>query len=234
MKARLLLGSLLLVVCLATLWGVCCQRGQLAGLRAEQQQLVAQLAARAETPASRVAAAFSGNGAATPPTNLAVTPELLRLRSEVTRLTERRRELASARAENERLRAELAGRGTNAGAGRWLSTGFVRRSEARMVGYNSPEDTLQSLLWAVRNQDMTNALQAFAPAMADELRSEFTEHGRSMSDYFTGFIGVRVTEQSTIVKDGSRWVQVELVPGMAGQNLHFIQTNGQWKIEYWP
>jgi hypothetical protein len=30
-----------------------------------------------------------------------------------------------------------------------------------MVGYNTPEDTLQSLLWAVQNRDLTNLLQAF-------------------------------------------------------------------------
>ena len=39
MNRRGLLGGLLAVVCVATLWGVRGQRSQLAGLRAEQQQL---------------------------------------------------------------------------------------------------------------------------------------------------------------------------------------------------
>ena len=45
MNRRGLLSGFLVLVCLATLWGVWGQRNQLAALRAEQQQLLAQLAA---------------------------------------------------------------------------------------------------------------------------------------------------------------------------------------------
>ena len=237
MNRRLLLGSLLTVVGLATLCGVWGQRSELAGLRAEQQQLVAHLAARAEGPASPATAEPSAAGATTPPTNLAVTPELLRLRSEVTQLTERRRELAGVRAENERLRAELASRTTNGAAGFRFPTGYVRKSDARMVGYNTPDDTLQSLLWAVRNQDLTNVLQAFAPQKAKALQVEFGQSGQSIEDYFHktgGFFGVRIVDRSQVVNDGSLLVQVELVPGMPGPQIVFRQINGQWKIDSWP
>ena len=233
MNRRLLLGSLLLIVCLATLGGVWSQRSQLAGLRAEQQQLAAQLAAKEDASASAPAAETESAGSRTPLPGLVVTPELLRLRNEVTRLAERRRELASVSGENERLRAELASHNTNGAAGYQFPPGFVRKSEARMVGYKTPEDTLQSLLWAVRNHDLTNALQAFTPDMAKELSVEFGESGQSMEYFFHnagGLFGMRIADRSTVVEDGSLMVWVELVPGMTGPMIHLRQVNGQWKI----
>jgi len=239
MNRRLLLGSLLLIVCLATLCGVWSQQSQLAGLRAEQRQLVAQLAARAGGSASPGTAEATGASSGTPQPTLAVTPELLRLRSEVTRLTERRRDLASARGENERLRAELASRGTNGAAGFRFPPGFVRKSEARMVGYKTPDDTLQSFLWAVRNHDVTNALQAFAPEKAKELRGELGGSSQSIEDVMNnaaGFFGMQIVERDINEqhpsKDGSIVSHVEVVPGLSGPTICFRRINGQWKIEW--
>ena len=175
MKGRALLSGVLVVLCAATLWGVWDQRSQLAGLRAEQQQLAAQLAARQGNAEPAAAPETGGAGSAAPPAALAATPELLRLRSEVTRLTERRRELAGVRAENERLRAQLASRGTNGPGGFQLPPGYMRKRDARMVGFNTPDDTLQTLLWAVQNHDLTNVLQAFTPEQAEEIRAQAGE-----------------------------------------------------------
>lgn len=234
MNRRLLLSGFLVLVCLvATLWGVWDQRTQLASLRAEQQRLIAQMASRADRSASPGTAVVADARPAPPPPTLAVTPELLRLRSEVTRLTERRRELAGARAENERLRAELAGRSTNGPAGFQLPPGYVRRSEARMVGYNTPDDTLQSLLWAIQNRDLTNALQAFAPERAENLRAKAGESPESIEDFFSeaaGLVGVRIVGREQDASDGSITVQVEVVPGESGPRITFRQINGQWRI----
>ena len=237
MKPRALFSSLLAVVCLATLWGVWSQGSQLASLRAEQQQWVAQRAAQTQPAESAVAPEPLGAAAATPTPAPTGSPELLRLRNDVTRLTERRRELAGVRDENEQLRAELASRGTNGAAGSPFHPGFVRKSEARMMGYKTPEDTLQSLLWAVRNHDLTNALQAFAPEMADALWTRYAQSGESMEAFFHnagGFFGMRIADKSTIVNDGSLLVCVELVPGMSGPMIRLRQVNDQWKIASEP
>jgi len=234
MNRPLLLGSLLAVVSLATLWGVWSQRSQVAALRAEQQQLVTQLAARAEAPASYATAKPSAAGAATPPTNLAATPELLRLRSDVTRLTERRRELEGVRPDNARLRAQLASRGTNGPGGLHLPPGYIRKTEARLVGYNTPEDTMQSLLWALQNRDLTNVLQAFAPERAEAFRAHAAESGQSPEEFFkqaAGFVGMRIVKREQDAADGSITAEVEMIPGMPGQQFTFRQFNGQWKID---
>jgi len=84
---------------------------------------------------------------------------LLRLRNEVSRLTGRKRELTGALTENESLRAQLARRATNSPAGTGLPAGYIRKNQAKMAGYNTPEDTIQSLLWALNNRDFPNLLQ---------------------------------------------------------------------------
>jgi hypothetical protein len=233
MNRRALLGGFLVVMCLATLWGVWGQRGQLAGLRAEQQKLVAQLAARADGAASLGKAEASAAGAETQAPALVATPELLRLRSEVTRLTERRRELASVRGENERLRSQVARWGTNGPAGVRLPPGYIRKSEARMVGYNTPENTLQSLLWAVQNHDLTNVLRAFTAESVEHFLAQAARSNRSIEDFFrdsAALPGMAIVDRRQDTNDGLIELEVEWVPGMPHVEIPFQQTNGQWKI----
>ncbi len=237
MSRRALLCGFLLAVCLATLRGVWGQRSQLAALRAEQQQLMAELAAKADAAPFQPAVEPGTLGAATSATDLEVTSELLRLRSVVTRLTERRRELAGVREENEGLRAQLASRGTNGPGGFQWPPGYVRKSEARMVGYNTPEDTLQSFLWAVRSRDVTNALQAFVPEKARELRGELGGSGQSIELVLynaASFFGMRIVKREQNPRDGSILAWVEVVPGVPGPAMCFRQVEGQWKIVWGP
>jgi hypothetical protein len=233
MNGRVWFSGFLAVVCLATLWGVWGQRSELAGLRAEHQQLQAQLAAVGDGPAIPAVGELGGPGSTGPQPSLVVTPELLRLRSEVTRLTARRQELAGVRAENERLRAQLASRGTNGPGGFQLPTGYMRRSEARLVGYNTPDDTLQSLLWAVQNHDLTNVLQAFTPEIAEQLRAQVGESPQSIEGFWSksvGLVGMRIVSREQDASDGSVTVEVEVVPGESGPRPTLRQINGQWKL----
>lgn len=233
MNRRALLGGFLVVVCLTTLWGVWRQRSQLAGLRAEHQQLLAQQATSADGAASPGTAEAAGATSGTPQPALVVTPELLKLRSEVTRLTERQRELTSVRAENERLRAQLGSRGTNGPGAFQLPPGYVRRSEARFVGYNTPEDTLQSVLWAARSHDLTNILQAFAPEVAEQIRAQAGESPQSLEDFWSksaGLVGMRIVSRKPEASDGSVTVEVQVAPGETNGEVTFRQINGQWKM----
>ncbi len=233
MNRRNLFASFLVMICLATLWGVWAQRSELAGLRTEHQQLQAQLAMRADSPAPPAAAETSVAGATGMHAALVATPELLRLRSEVTRLTERRRELAGVRAENEQLRARLADRGTNGPGGYQLPPGYMRRTQARMVGYNTPEDTLQTFLWALQNHNLTNLLQAFAPEQAQQLRERATASPEAAQAFFKDtalFPGARVVKRQEDASTGSVALDIEIIPGEHGPRITFRQIDGQWKM----
>ena len=233
MNRRRLLSGFLVMVSLAILWGVAGQRGRLADLRAERQRLVDQMAAREGNLASPGTTQTASTGSATEPASLVPTPELLQLRSEVTRLTERRRELGDVRADTERLHARIAARGTNGAGGFQLPPGYVRKSEARMVGYDTPEDALQTLLWATRNHDLTNVLQAFAPGTAEWLRVRAGDSQQSMEDFLgqaAAFVGMRIVRREQNTNDGSMTVEVEVIPGDSGPRISFRQINGQWKI----
>jgi hypothetical protein len=226
------LGGFLVIMCLAVLLGVWCQRNQLASLRAEQRQLLAQMAARADDSPSPEAAEVAPSNSGTPRPTLVATPELLRLRSEVTRLTERRRELAGVRTDNERLRAQLASRGTNGPGGFQLPPGYLRKSQARLVGYHSPDDTIQSLLWSLQNHDLTNLLQAFAPDRADQLLAEVAQSKRSTEDYFRdagALPGMAILNRKQL-PDGAIELEVEMAPGLKPAPIRMQQFGGQWRI----
>jgi hypothetical protein len=229
MNRRALLGGFLAIVCLLILWGVWSQGSQLAGLRAEQQQL---LAARADNTVSPGTAEVADASSGASPPALVATPELLRLRNDVTQLTERRRELAGARAENERLRAQLASRDTNGPGGFHLPPGYVRLSEARMVGYNTPDDTLQSLLWATQKHDLTNVLQAFMPEMAEQFRAQAGKSPQSIEDFFSTYQAPGIAILSRRPQpDGSVELEVETVPGAPPDRISLRPVGGQWKID---
>jgi hypothetical protein len=159
--------------------------------------------------------------------------ELLRLRSQVTRLVERRRELEGMRAENERLQAQLASRATNGLAATQPPPGYIRKSEARMVGFSTPEDTLQTLLWASRNRDMATLVQAFSPERAAELQEHIAVAKATGKDIFSEQPtppGLRVLGRKQGPDNGSISLEIELLPEMPPDTITFMQTNGQWKI----
>ena len=196
--------------------------------------MTALVAEKAEGPAAPVSAETVGAGSGTEEPALVATPELLRLRSEVTRLTERRRELATVRGENERLRGEILSRSTNGAAAYRFPPDYVRKSEARMVGYKTPEDTLQSLLWAIRNRDLTNVLQAYVPERAQFLQTMLQKQDRSLEDFWsdeTLAFGMRFVRQETNTHTGVLFVVGEMAPGVSGPCFYLRQTNGEWKIE---
>ena len=137
------------------------------------------------------------------------------------------------RAENERLRTQLTSRDTNGSAGFQVPTGYIRKSEARMVGYNTPDNTLQSLLWAVQNHDLTKVLEAFAPERAQEIQARTRQSDQSAEDFFrdsAALVGMAVVGRKQDPNDGSLEVEVEMLPGMPHEKIAFRQINGQWKI----
>ncbi len=230
MSLRFLISSLLILVCLAALWAVIAQRQELGHLRMSHQAQITALAQDTAAPApSEVKPAEPAPG----PAPEGSSSELLQLRSEVTRLTQQRQALAGVRTENERLRTQLASRGTNAPPGMAMPPGFIRKSQAQMVGYNSPQDTLQSLLWAFQNHDFNSLLQAYTPEAAQSMRARFQQPGPSIEALFhdaDSVVGVALIEQKQL-PDGSIEAKIQAGPGeVSPHRTIFRLVNGQWKV----
>ncbi len=222
MNFRHVITGLALVVAAIGIFGVHAQRERLRALRAEA-------AAREATQAS--APAEAQHAPAPIPKESDLTAELLQLRSEATRLQARQRELAGVPAAAERLRAQLASAGTNSAGGVRLPAGYLRASTAQLVGYGTPENTLQSVLWAIRNHDVTNLLQALTPEAAQRLQATISSRTPEVffgdADKLPGF---EIRNQQTL-PDGSVELEVGVVPSDAGQKVRFQSIGGQWKFD---
>ena len=224
---RILITFASVATCIATLALVTVQRRELASMRARKQQLLTQT----DTPES--VSPIIANEPTTTISKPSPSIELLRLRGEVGQLERRKRALNNARAENETLRTQLATRGTNAPGAFVLPAGYIKKSEARFSGYGTPEDTIQSLLWAIQNQDATRVLQAFSPETAQHLETEIQRRG-SPEEFFKdvkALPGMRIIEKET-EPDGTAVLTVEMLPGdeTHTERIRLKQFDSQWKL----
>ncbi len=206
------------VVCLAALSAAIIQGWQVSSLRAEQQRLLAQVAGPGpEAPGSPTVPEGQASGvvATAPP-----SAERLRLRGEVTRLEARQRELALVRAENERLRLELAA-ATNNAAGAALPPGYLRRADARMAGCGTPEDTLETLLWALQHEDEDRLAKLFSPIALQGFRS--VQGG----DHLIG-MAIVGKEQMPVLQQVV--LRVLVAPEVPPTRFFLQPVGGEWKI----
>jgi len=171
MKTRPLLTLLGLGLLIATVGMVGKQRQQLGELRNQAQDL----RARAETLTNEPRAEAESPIAAAPQAGPSL--ELLRLRSQVGQLERRKRELTGVTEENKRLQAQLATKPTGGTGGVPLPAGYIRRAEAKLSGFGTPEDSLQSFLWAIEHRDLPTLMQAFEPEQAKSLAEQVEEQG---------------------------------------------------------
>src|ERR1017187_5241029 len=224
MNPRILVIGVLIILCLTTLAGVFVQSRELGSLRADQQR---QLASATRVRNQSLPTAGGGQAEETATS----TSEPFQLRSQVGQLLNQKRELTSARAENERLHAQLATRSTNSPAGTTLPAGYIRRSQAQWAGMNTPENTMQSLLWAVQNRDPTNFLKLFTPESRQKLLREAGDAPDKVFGEMSTIPGLRVVSQQPL-PDGSVELQVEIMPGQPlPGGIHFRQMGGEWKMD---
>jgi hypothetical protein len=232
MNSRLLIAGAATLAGLAMLAGIAGQRRELAALRAE---LPPPPASEMETGGTRRAAAKTPAPADSTPESRSISSPssaLLRLRNQVGLLQRQKQELAGARVENGQLRAQLAAAGTNPPAGKPLPPGYIRTREAQWAGANTPENTIQSFLWALWNHDLTNLAQLLTPESGQKLLARATN---SMDDFFAQadvIPGLRIFNLETM-DDGSIQAEAEAMPGepIPGK-MRFKLIEGQWRLEF--
>jgi hypothetical protein len=223
MTSRPMIAAGFVVLSGAALWGILAQGRQVSELRAEQERL--KSANRVQKPAA---------ASVVPASPMPGVPrELLQLRAEVARLSQQQRELAGARPENEKLRLQLENRRTNNAAGKGAAPGYIRMSEVKWLGCNTPEDTLQSAFWATQKRDWEKYLETIRPDVAKELVDSLRAESRSADEFFKDkrlppifIIAGRQQNDEEFIN-----LQVEIAPDTPALSIIFRRVGGQWKLE---
>jgi hypothetical protein len=232
MTTRICLSGLLILVCLGT-FGIIAQHRQLAGLKDQRGQILAQLSGPLDAqPALASTSQESGKSEAAESGAAGVSSELLQLRNQVGQLTERKRELTGVRVENERLQAQLAGRRTNSTGEKPFPPDYIRKSTAQWVGLNTPENTLQSFLWALENRDATNLLRVLTPEAGAQLLRQFNNSPETLSEQSSGIPGMLIVGKKAL-PDGSFELKVEMMPGtpFSGGPIHVRLIDNEWRLD---
>lgn len=225
-RSALIIAGLL--VCGVTLAGMIAQRRQLRELREEHRRLVAQR----DSPRENSPEAAPKNE---PSAKASPSLELLRLRNEVSQLTIRRRELNSVASENEKLLVQFAASRTNVAKTGSPLAGYIRKSTAQNVGFDTPENTLQTFYWAIQNRDLVTLTQAFGTNMAQQFQRQMEKSARTGEDFFKGAKNIppmRVLDRQQL-PDGIMELKVGSLPesNLPETKIHFQLVNGQWKMD---
>jgi hypothetical protein len=225
MNTRTVVAALAWFLAAVAFCGVLLQREELMALRAQREQTVRGEASAAQFPVN--------NDLNTSLPAESVSPELLRLRREVTRLSARKRELASVTEDAERLRARLAAPQTNSPSGISLPPGYIRKADAQFVGYSTPENTMQSFLWAVHHHDVARLLEVFSPTEAQSMRTRLGNSGEPEQGFFKALdqLPGMAFQNHQDLPDGSVELQMEIGPGVPPQKIHLRPFNGEWKLD---
>ena len=225
---RELIISLGVAVSVTMMVVVLLRQSRVATLEAERAQILAQLADPAKvspTVAPADSPDFNQN-------SRSPSIELLQLRAEVTRLGSRKRELANARLDNNRLHSELTARGTNVPGAAALPVGYIRKSQARNLGYHTPDATFETVLWAIQNRDSSAFLKAINPEIVKQFETRM-QSPSSTEEFFKeadSWLGMHVVG-SEAGADGEVVLMVEIEPSMPSpERFRFKQFGGQWKL----
>jgi TolA-binding protein len=172
-KLPLVVGLAVLLLLLATWWAA--HRSQSLALRAELDALRAQIAA-APQPAAINPAATSPISAQSLERLRADASEVHKLRNEINQLRANAKELDKLKAENQQLRrGGGVSPAANAGPGQNAATpgNFIPKENWSFSGYANPENTLQSIAWAMREGDLQTVLSSVTPEEQTRMKGEW-------------------------------------------------------------
>ena len=227
MKPRTFIICASVTVCGLTVAGVVLQARQLGVLRGEGQRFRQELQRSRDEQVSPVSAD-------TKPIVSSPSAELLRLRNQVSQLSMRQRELAGVETENARLRAQVEMALTNATT-KVAPQGFIRKANARNLGYATPEATLETFFWAMQNRDFGRLVESCTPEVAAKFKRDLERGGKSEKEFIDIIdrIGGFYIVERTVVREDFVELTVVMLRGNDAKSspMQFQRINGEWKSE---
>jgi hypothetical protein len=228
--------SLGLLAALATAGVATLQRSAIATLRQEREAL---MAAKAE--ADRLSAENREiEASSAQPGDLealrAARGDLLGLRNEVQRLREQQKDRDRLRAENQRLSAQIQRGGVPARSITELE-GFVAKESWANAGFATPEATLQSFLWSLREGNVQQIAECLRPEERDQLvkqleRMSDDDRQRMVAEgsQLTRGKGYRIA-QRTVEAEDRVTLGLQFVADGEIQRIPLRRYGQEWKIE---
>lgn len=217
------LAAAISILAMALIAGAGWQQRNLTELRAKHQQIISELEKPQDSSEATQIPIES-------PIDPSAHVELMRLRNEVTQLMQRKQALNNIESEHQRLQVQISGRGTNSNT---LPAGYILRRDAKWMGMNTPENTLQSFLWAIQNRNAETLFQLLTPEDAKQLKDQIDESGKGPEEFFIASPPGARSLQQTNLSDGSIEMEVEFLPGVSGGNIkvRFHRLDGGWRMD---
>ena len=210
------------------------QRSVAGGLRAKNEELQAMKA-----EADRLAAENQDLAALRAVNKQSVDgagSELLRLRGEVRQLRAQQPQIDRLRAENEGLAAAI--RGGVAQSQKFSEMeGFMAKDSWSKAGFATPDATLQTFFWAIREGDVASLAECMSPRSAQHLRrlnepGNEQERDRTLEDFrkLISGLGLRVADQQSTAADRAT-AGIQAAAGGAIIKLQLRRYGTEWKLE---
>ncbi|MGE3308679.1 MAG: hypothetical protein AB7O66_01825 [Limisphaerales bacterium] len=153
--------------------------------------------------------------------------ELMSLRRRATELSGIQRRMARVVDENAALREQavaISNRVANP-----FPPGWVKRSEARLLGFSTPEAALESFIWALHHRDTNVLFQALLPGMADGMVRNAEANPDAIWDSAPKLPGFLIRSKTTD-EDGAVRLDVEIAPGALAPEMKWTLVNGGWRL----
>jgi hypothetical protein len=230
--SRKVILSLVTLVCVAAalVW----QRNVVAGLRVKNQELHA-----IKAEAERLATENQDLPTLRASSNRSVDTagnELLRLRGEVRQLRAQQPQIDRLRTENEGLAAAIGG-GVAQPQKFSETKGFMAKESWSNAGFATPEATLQTFLWAIREGDVVSLAECVSPQARQYMRrlnepGNEEERDRTLEEFrrMIQGAGIRIADQKATA-DGRVTAGIQAVAGGAILKLQLRRHGTEWKLE---
>ena len=152
--------------------------------------------------------------------------ELLRLRSEVARLRQ------AAKTPNTGIRSGSVGRTDEVTVFR-RPKGYQMAAQTHFAGFDTPENTLESFLWALRNRDTNRMFEALTAESGQIISAGLTqaENGDPIEQIVKMIPGFRIRSADAI-SDHHVELEVQIDPRSETrtEKMSFDRVDGLWKL----
>ena len=169
--------------------------------------------------------------------SLADKRELMRLRNEVGRLRASHSESARLLAENARLQAALEA-AKERPAQQADARGFLGREQWSNAGFGSPEATVQTFFWAIRDENLEEMVKCFLPEEAAELARQIDPTNPQRRKEMVASLGnlarlrgLRVADRAP-AEEGKVVLGIQAVNGGEIMHIRLKQAEGAWKLDH--